>query len=110
MDAVALLRLVSEETRHALLDELRKGGERTVGQLVDALGDEQSNVSHHLGTMRDAGLVLARRDGRNQLYRLADTELAKILEQVEALAARLEHLAYTASLGLPIDAGYHGYG
>lgn len=109
MDAVALLRLVSEETRHAILDELRKG-ERTVGQLVAALQDEQTNVSHHLATLREAGLVAARKAGRNQHYRLADAEVAKVLAQVESLAARLEELAYTASLGLPIDAQFHGYG
>lgn len=109
MDAVALLRLVSENTRHALLDELRKG-DRTVTQLVEALQDEQSNVSHHLGTLREAGLVVCRRDGRRQHYRLADAEVAKVLEQVESLAARLEQLAYTSSLGLPVDAGFHGYG
>lgn len=109
MDAVALLRLVSEETRHALLDSLR-GGEKTVSQLVTALADEQSNVSHHLGTLREAGLVICRREGRTQVYRLADSEVAKVLEQVETLAARLEQLAYTSSLGLPIDAAFHGYG
>lgn len=109
MDAVALLRLVSEETRHALLDSLR-AGEKTVTQLVTALGDEQSNVSHHLGTLREAGLVICRREGRSQVYRLADNEVAKVLEQVETLAARLEQLAYTSSLGLPIDAAFHGYG
>ena len=109
MDAVALLRLVSERTRHALLDELRKG-DRTVTQLIAALDDEQSNVSHHLGTLREAGLVVCRRDGRNQHYRLADAEVAKVLEQVEALAGKLEQLAYTSSLGLPVDAGFHGYG
>jgi DNA-binding transcriptional ArsR family regulator len=109
MDAVALLRLVSEESRHALLDELRKG-ERTVGALVAVLHGEQTNISHHLATLRVAGLVLARKQGRNQVYRLADDGVAKILEQVEALAARLEQLAYTTSLGLPVDAGFHGYG
>lgn len=106
---MALLRLVSEQTRHAILDELRKG-DRTVSQLVQALQDEQSNVSHHLGTLREAGLVVCRRDGRNQHYRLADAEVAKVLEQVEHLAGRLEQMAYTAKLGLPVDAGFHGYG
>ena len=109
MDAVELLRLVSEDTRHGILEALR-AGEKTVSQLVAALEDEQSNVSHHLGTLRDAGLVLARREGRNQVYRLADAEVAKVLEQVQSLAARLEQLAYTSSLGLPIDASFHGYG
>lgn len=109
MDAVGVLRLVSEQTRHAILDELRKG-ERTVTQLVGVLQDEQSNVSHHLATLREAGLVACRRDGRRQHYRLADAEVAKVLEQVESLAARLEELAYTASLGLPTGPDFHGYG
>lgn len=109
VDAVALLRLISEGTRHALLEALRDG-ERSVGELVRELGDEQSNVSHHLGTLRDAGLVLARREGRNQLYRLADGEVAQVLAQVKALANRLEHVAYATTLGLPADAGFHGYG
>lgn len=109
MDAVGVLRLVSESTRHAILDELRRG-ERTVSQLVAVLEDEQSNVSHHLATLREAGLVACRREGRRQVYRLADAEVAKVLEQVESLAARLEQLAYTASLGLPVGEGFHGYG
>ncbi len=109
MDSVALLRLVSEETRHAILDALRQG-EKTVNDLVTKLADEQSNVSHHLGTLRDAGLVAVRRAGRNQFYRLSDPEVAKVLDQVEALAARLEHVAYTSSLGISVDASFHGYG
>lgn len=109
MDAAAVLRLVSESTRHRILDALRKG-ERTVGELVALLDDEQTNISHHLGTLREAGLVAARKDGRHQRYRLADAELAKVLEQVEALAARLDQVAYTASLGLPVGGGFQGYG
>jgi len=109
MDAAQVLRLVSEDTRHAILDALR-GGERTVGELVALLDDEQTNVSHHLGTLREAGLVTARKDGRHQRYRLADAEVAKVLEQVEALAAKLDQVAYTASLGLPTGPDFHGYG
>ncbi len=78
--------------------------------LVAQLEDEQSNVSHHLKVLRDAGLVACRRDGRAQVYRLADTEVARVLGEVEALADRLDRAAYTARLGLPADAGFHGYG
>jgi ArsR family transcriptional regulator, virulence genes transcriptional regulator len=109
MDAASLLRLVSEGTRHRILTELR-GGERTVGDLVAALRDEQSNVSHHLATLREAGLVASRREGRTQRYRLADPEVGRVLEQVEALAARLDRLAYSSLLGLPSDPAFHGYG
>lgn len=109
MDSAAFLRLISESTRHGLLKQLRDG-ERTVTDLVVALADEQSNVSHHLATLRREGLVVARKAGRKQLYRLADAEVGRMLDQVEALASKLDRVAYTASLGIPQDAGFHGYG
>lgn len=109
MESLALLRLVSEPTRHGILNRLR-AGPRSVGQLVAEMSDEQSNISHHLQALRDAGLVAAQRSGRQQVYRVADAEVAAVLAQVEALAARLDEVAYTAALGLPTQPGFHGYG
>lgn len=109
MDAASLLRLVAESTRHAILAQLREG-EKTVTAMVAAVGQEQSNVSHHLGLLREAGLVSSRRRGREQWYRLSDPEVARLLEQVESLAARLDQVAYSSSLGLPAQPGFHGYG
>lgn len=105
MDPVALLRLVSEPTRHRLLTRL-VDGERSVAALAqDALATE-SNVSHHLRLLRDVGLVAVRQQGRLRLYRLAHREVARLLQQVEALAARLEQIG----LGLPEPGGFAGYG
>jgi DNA-binding transcriptional ArsR family regulator len=109
VDQVALLRLISESTRHGLLAAMR-GGEKTVGELVEAVKGEQSNVSHHLAVLRKAGLVAVRRDGRQQRYRLADAEVGRLLDQVRHVAVQLEQVAYTASLGLPVDPSFHGYG
>jgi len=109
VDSASLLRLVSEPTRHGLLALLRQG-ERSVGDLVAATADEQSNVSHHLAILRNAGLVAARRAGRSQVYRLADPEVAQLLDQVEALARRLDQVGYTSRLGLPAAPGFQGYG
>ncbi|MHB8633358.1 MAG: ArsR/SmtB family transcription factor [Thermoplasmatota archaeon] len=109
MDSAELLRLLSEGTRHGLLAALRSG-EKSVGNLVVALAVEQSNVSHHLSILRMAGLVTSRRAGRSQLYRLADPQVAPLLDEVGALAARLERVAYTSRLGLPTDPLFHGYG
>lgn len=108
MEAIALLRLISETTRHRLLHTLRSG-EKPVGQLVALLQDEQSNLSHHLALLRGAGLVQSRRDGRNQLYRLADPEVARLLDQVEQLASRLDQVAYTSGLGMPSEPVFRGY-
>lgn len=109
MDAAALLRMVSEPTRHALLDSLRRG-ERTVSQLSQDTQREASNVSHHLRRLREAGLVSSRADGRQRRYRLADPEVRRLLEQVEQVAGRLGRVGFYAGLELPFDPGFHGYG
>lgn len=101
--------MVTEPTKNRLLRRIRDR-EHTVSELVEAVGQEQSNVSHHLRNLRDAGLVKARRDGRMQRYRLADPELGHLLGDIEGLADRLERVAYLAGLELTTDPAFHGYG
>ena len=43
--------------------------ERSVSEIVDAIELNQPSVSKHLQVLREVGLVTARRDGRNVLYR-----------------------------------------
>ena len=75
--AVAALRFraLGDETRLQLL-ELLTAGERTVGDLIDETGLGQSLVSHHLRTLRHAGLVVTRHEGRWVFYMLAAQALA----------------------------------
>lgn len=109
MDAPALLMLISHPTKHGILARLREG-EAAVGELVEATGAAQSNVSHQLASLREAGLVRVRAAGRTRRYRLADPELRRLLDQVDALADRLERVAYYSGLELPFEPGFHGYG
>ncbi len=60
---------VAEPRRREILSYLALT-ERPVGDIVAALGIEQPSVSKHLRVLRDVGLVHARRDGRQVLYRL----------------------------------------
>jgi ArsR family transcriptional regulator, arsenate/arsenite/antimonite-responsive transcriptional repressor len=60
---------LSDPTRLQLVDLLR-GGERCVCELTDALEAGQSRLSFHLKILKDAGLVLDRREGRWVYYRL----------------------------------------
>jgi DNA-binding transcriptional ArsR family regulator len=59
---------VAEPRRRAILSFLALQ-ERPVGDIVTELGFEQPSVSKHLRVLKDVGLVSARRDGRNMLYR-----------------------------------------
>jgi ArsR family transcriptional regulator, arsenate/arsenite/antimonite-responsive transcriptional repressor len=75
--AVAALRFraLGDETRLLLL-ELLAAGERTVADLMEATALGQSLVSHHLRTLRGAGLVTTRRDGRWIFYGINQPALA----------------------------------
>ena len=59
---------VAEPRRRDILNYLALQ-ERPVGDIVAALEMEQPSVSKHLRVLKDVGLVHARRDGRNMLYR-----------------------------------------
>jgi ArsR family transcriptional regulator, arsenate/arsenite/antimonite-responsive transcriptional repressor len=74
--AIAALRFraLGDETRLRLL-ELLITGERSVAELMELTGLGQSLVSHHLRTLREAGLVADRRDGRWVYYTIAEHAL-----------------------------------
>jgi DNA-binding transcriptional ArsR family regulator len=59
---------VAEPRRREILEFLA-AEERSVGDIVDALGLAQPSVSKHLQVLWNVGLVDARRDGRRVLYR-----------------------------------------
>jgi ArsR family transcriptional regulator, nickel/cobalt-responsive transcriptional repressor len=69
---VELLKALADETRLGVVRELLRG-ERRVGELVDALGIEQSLLSHHLRILRDAGIVESERRGKAVVYRVAES-------------------------------------
>ena len=59
---------IAEPRRRHIL-EFIAGDERSVGEIADALELGQPSVSKHLQVLRDVGLVAARREGRQTLYR-----------------------------------------
>jgi ArsR family transcriptional regulator len=67
---MARLAALGDETRLRILDLLRDG-ERCVCELTEALELGQSLLSFHLKTLKDAGLVTDRREGRWVYYTLA---------------------------------------
>jgi ArsR family transcriptional regulator len=64
------LRVLADPTRLSIL-EILMAGPKCVGEINEPLGVEPTLLSHHLRTLREAGLVLAERDGKNLVYRLA---------------------------------------
>lgn len=80
-------RALDHPVRLGILQALR-GGERSVDQLVDALGMKQSRISNHLACLRWCQFVTARREGQRVYYRIADPNVERILELAHASLAR----------------------
>lgn len=73
---------VAEPRRRQILD-LLAGGERPVNDIVGLLGLGQPQVSKHLKVLREVGLVNARREGRQRVYRLDGRSLKPIHDWVK---------------------------
>ena len=73
---------MAEPRRRQILD-LLTDGERSVGDLVGALGLGEPQVSKHLRVLREVGLVEVRDHGRQRLYRLNGPALKPIHDWVK---------------------------
>jgi len=77
----ARFRVLGEPMRLRLLIALEKG-ERNVTELVAATGATQANVSRHLQTLAEAGIVGRRKEGLNVFYHIADPGIFDLCEGV----------------------------
>jgi DNA-binding transcriptional ArsR family regulator len=62
-----MMAAVSEPTRMLILHRLA-GGPHHVGRLAELIGIPMVNMSHHLGVMRQAGILEDTKDGRRVVY------------------------------------------
>jgi ArsR family transcriptional regulator, nickel/cobalt-responsive transcriptional repressor len=74
------LQALAAPSRLLILTELRQGP-RPVTELADAVGMEQSAVSHQLRLLRNLGLVTGTRVGRSVVYCLYDNHVAQLLDE-----------------------------
>ncbi|MCZ7643199.1 MAG: metalloregulator ArsR/SmtB family transcription factor [Pseudorhodoplanes sp.] len=83
----AIARALGHAHRLELLEQLAQG-ERPVEALAQRTGLSVANASQHLQQLRRGGLVAARREGKNVVYRLAD---GPVIEALAALRGIAEH-------------------
>src|SRR5882762_958782 len=53
--------------------------ELSVLEIVDAVGTSQSNISQHLGVLRDHGILAARKDANRVFYRIGDPRVLQMI-------------------------------
>jgi len=69
-----ICKTLTNPKRIEILNALRTD-ERTVTELVNALGASKANVSQHLAVMRHKGILTTRREGVNIFYRVANPKV-----------------------------------
>src|SRR5512140_1456810 len=82
-----LYKALADPTRRQILSLLRER-DRTAGDLAAEFPIAFASVSHHLGTLKDAGLVLAVREGQFIRYSLNTTVFQELVEQLIGLTQR----------------------
>jgi DNA-binding transcriptional ArsR family regulator len=74
---------MADGTRRAIVTELANG-ERTVGQLADALPVSQPAVSQQLRVLKHVGMVSDRAEGTRRIYRLNEAGVSALRDQLDA--------------------------
>jgi DNA-binding transcriptional ArsR family regulator len=75
-----LFKMLADPTRRRILDLLAERGPLNVTELADEFPDlVASGISKHLMGLRGAGLVQAKREGRQQIYALEDKAMRAAL-------------------------------
>lgn len=88
-----LFRGFGDSSRLSILEALRRGP-LTVSEIIEATGLFQSNVSNHLGCLRDCGLVVAEQEGRFVTYHLSDDRVGDLMATAESLLADVARGVY----------------
>jgi DNA-binding transcriptional ArsR family regulator len=74
-------RVLGEPMRIRLLNVLREN-ESSVGELRDATGASQQNVSKHLAILHQAGMVERSKQGNQTRYRISDESVFELCDLV----------------------------
>ncbi len=98
MKGAALLRCISDDTRFAILQSMGSG-ERSVGEITEAVGRDQPLVSHHLRTLKECGIVVCAARGRRSMYRVSSGRLASLIREIAAAGERMDELCAEACCG-----------
>ena len=93
----ARFRVLGEPVRVRILEELRDG-ERNVSELVAAVGSTQPNISKHLRTLQEAGLIGRRQLGNQVFCFIDDPSVFDLCDAVcTSISERLARHAHLAT-------------
>jgi DNA-binding transcriptional ArsR family regulator len=91
-DIAMVASLVGDPARANMLTALMTGRALTASELAQEAGITPQTASSHLSKLEMGGLIEQEKQGRHRYYRLADPDVAGVLEGLAGLAARAGHM------------------
>ena len=84
--AANMIKAISHPMRLAILGHLGDGNQLSVTEIHNLLEIEQSTASHHLGILKDKGILASVRRGKNTLYYLKRKNLTTLVRCISECA------------------------
>src|SRR5437764_8081073 len=84
--------LAGDPARANMLAALMSGKALTASELANEAGVTAQTASAHLAKLEAGGLITAIKQGRHRYFRLADEDVAEMLEKMIGVAARAGHM------------------
>jgi ArsR family transcriptional regulator len=87
-EAAGIMRAIAHPLRLRILELLEEEGEAGVSALCEGTGAAQPSVSQQLARMRLEGVLAARREGNQVIYRVARPEVLGVLGCIRRMERR----------------------
>lgn len=82
--AANMLKAIAHPVRISILNCLDEGKKLTVSEIHEKLKIEQAAASHHLGILKDKGVLCSKREGKNTYYYLKHDNISNIVNCVSS--------------------------
>lgn len=84
-DLLNFLKSLASESRLNIVLLFLDGQERTVNQIAESIGLGQPATSEHLSILKQAGVLVSRKDGKEMYYRPDQVKVIQTLETLNQL-------------------------
>ena len=81
--ASTMLKSLCHPIRISIVSLLSENKSLSVSEIHNKLDIEQAVASHHLSIMRDRGVLISQREGKNTLYSLKSERISDIIDCID---------------------------
>lgn len=79
------LKAIAHPVRMSIINHLVEKKQMNVTEIHDILNLEQATASHHLGILKNKGVLSAERDGKNTIYSIKNESVIKLAGSIDGL-------------------------